>query len=50
MVLGRRVYLVRGNDREEVLVVGLTDDGALIVENDEGRRREINSGEVSVRF
>lgn len=50
MVLGRRVYLVRGNDREEVLVVGLTDDGALIVENDESRRREINSGEVSVRF
>ena len=50
MVLGCRVYLVRGNDREEVLVVGLTDDGALIVENDEGRRREINSGEVSVRF
>lgn len=50
MVLGRRVYLVRGKEREEVLVVGLTDDGALIVETDEGHRREINSGEVSVRF
>lgn len=50
MVLGRRVYLVRGKAREEVLVVGLTDEGALIVETDEGRRRAINSGEVSVRF
>lgn len=50
MVIGRRVDLVRGKMREEALVVGLTDDGALIVEDDDGRRREINSGEVSIRF
>ena len=50
MVIGRRVSLVRGTEREAVLVIGLNDDGALIVEDTAGNRREINSGEVSIRF
>lgn len=50
IVIGRRVNLVRGTEREAVLVIGLNDDGALIVEDTAGNRREINSGEVSIRF
>ncbi len=50
MVLGRQVTLVHGDTREEVTVLDLTDDGALVVEDASGARREVFSGEVSVRF
>lgn len=50
MVLGREVTLIGPKTREYVRVLDLTNDGALIVEDDNGQRRAINSGEVSLRF
>lgn len=50
MVLGRQVTLVRGKEREEVLVRDLTEDGALVVEDAQGHIKEVVSGEVSLRF
>ncbi|MDO4281000.1 MAG: biotin--[acetyl-CoA-carboxylase] ligase [Peptococcaceae bacterium] len=50
MVIGKRVRLVRGAEDEWVLVQALTDDGALVVECDDGSIKEVFSGEVSLRF
>lgn len=50
MVFDRQVTLVRGNEREAVIVRDLTDDGALVVEDAQGHIKEVVSGEVSLRF
>lgn len=49
-VIGRHVTMVRGREREDVLVRGLTDDGALVVETADGCTKEVASGEMSLRF
>lgn len=50
MAFGRRVTLVRGKLREEVVVRDLTEDGALVVESDNGTVKTVASGEMSLRF
>lgn len=46
---GREVKIIE-NDRERVLkALGIDNDGGLVVENSEGERESIISGEVSVR-
>lgn len=49
-VLDRDVFLVRGETRESVHVVGLTDDGALVVRDENGGLCQVASGEVSLRM
>ena len=50
MAFDRRVTLVRGRIREEVVVRDLTEDGALVVETDDGQMKTVASGEMSLRF
>ena len=46
---GREVKIIE-KDRERVLkALGIDNDGGLVVENSEGERESIISGEVSVR-
>lgn len=49
-ILGRLVYLVRGEDsREQVLALDITEEGLLKVKKEAGEIIEIASGEVSIR-
>lgn len=50
MVLNRDVTLIRQNEREQVHVIGLDNDAALIVVDAQGNERRVASGEVSLRF
>lgn len=49
-ILGKNIYLVRGEDnKEQVLALDITDDGLLRVRKSTGEELEIASGEVSIR-
>lgn len=50
MVIGKSVTLHRGREIEKVFVQDLTDDGTLIVITNDGVKKEISSGEVSLRM
>lgn len=48
-IIGTNVEIIRRNNREEVTVVDLTDDGELLVKHPDGKEEIIISGEVSIR-
>lgn len=50
MVIGKEVYLVTPHQKEKVYVKAIDDFGALIIKDEKGNERLINSGEVSLRF
>lgn len=50
MVLDRDVTLITRTSREDVHVLDLTPDGALVVRDGEGRQKIVASGEVSLRM
>lgn len=49
VVKGKRVQLIRGEERREATVLNIDDNGALIVHSANGSTEIINSGEVSLR-
>ena len=48
-LLGKEVYLVKGEERERVTAIDITDDGLLEVRKNNGEITTIISGEVSIR-
>ena len=46
---GREVKIIEKDNVRVMKAIGINDLGALIVENENGNREEIISGEVSVR-
>lgn len=46
---GRRVRILSGGESIEATTRGLTPDGALLIELEDGRMREIVSGEITLR-
>ena len=49
VVIGKKVYLVRGEESREATVLDIDDLGALIVRLPDGTVEAVNSGEVSLR-
>ncbi len=49
-VLDKDVVLIQGDKREYAHSVGIADDGALIVKDENGNVRNINAGEISLRI
>jgi BirA family biotin operon repressor/biotin-[acetyl-CoA-carboxylase] ligase len=47
-LIGRQVVVV-GNETELLRVIGIGDKGELIVQDSDGNRRFLSSGEVSVK-
>lgn len=50
MVIGKRVTLIKGSQEEKARVEGITQDGHLIVFTDQGEKKEISSGEISLKM
>ena len=48
-VIGRRVTVLRGDERFSALAVGIDDEGSLVVETEAGRMA-VRSGEISIRW
>lgn len=48
-VIGKDIYVISGNLKEEARAVGIDDDSALIVQYKNGEIRKITSGEISIR-
>jgi len=49
-VIGRQVFVLRGNDRYPATALEIDDNGSLVVRTEDGRREVLHSGEISVRF
>lgn len=49
ITLGQYISIVRGDDIQHGKALSVRDDGALIVEYDDGHVSAVNSGEVSIR-
>lgn len=49
MLIGKKVYILSDESREELLVLDIDDNAALVVEHADGRIEALKSGEVSVR-
>jgi BirA family biotin operon repressor/biotin-[acetyl-CoA-carboxylase] ligase len=47
-LLNRQVTLLQGSQRESVVARGIDHQGQLTIEDEQGRRRTVNGGEVSV--
>lgn len=50
LVLGRQITVLRGGETYPATAEGITDGGHLLVRTADGTLRELNSGEVSIRF
>lgn len=50
LVLGRAVTYTRGGDTRRALAVDIDDGGGLVVEDADGRRTVLRSGEISLRL
>ncbi len=48
-VIGKTIYLVKGEEREQVLALDITDEGLLKIRGGNGEEATIISGEVSIR-
>ena len=48
ILINRRVQVVMPNGNFEAVVLGVADDGALLVRNDAGERMRLNAGEVTL--
>jgi len=49
-VIGRDIFVLRGNERYAARAVDIDDGGSLVVETESGERQVLHSGEVSLRF
>lgn len=49
-VIGREIFVLRGNDRYPATAVDIDDCGSLVVHTADGRQEALHSGEISVRF
>ena len=49
-VIGRNVIVLRGDERYPAKAVGIDNEGSLVVENENGERTVLHSGEISLRF
>ncbi len=50
VILGKSVDLIRGSERKRVRVLDIGENGGLLVITADGKREEITSGEISVRW
>lgn len=48
-VIGKEVYVISSNSREEASVLEIDDDAGLVVKLKSGEVKHINSGEISIR-
>lgn len=48
-IIGKDIYILNGEDKEQVKCIDINEDGNLIVEKQDRTLREIMSGEVSIR-
>ncbi len=48
-VIGKRVRVLQGNVAFDADVKGISDNGALVVQTDDGAMHTLNSGEISIR-
>ena len=48
-VIGKEIYIISPNAREEALVLGIDDDARLIVKTSDGEIKTLSSGEISIR-
>lgn len=49
MVLGKRIRCIRASTEFEATAVDIDDDGGLIVQFDDGTKRTLSSGEITIR-
>lgn len=49
ILIGREVRLIRGNEKENIRVIDINENGELLVEGEDGKERLVYSGEVSIR-
>lgn len=49
-VIGREIFVLRGNDHYPATAVDIDDCGSLVVRTADGRQDVLHSGEISVRF
>ena len=49
ITLGKDIQVLRENSRRPAKAIGVTEDGALVVEFTPGVRETVNSGEISIR-
>lgn len=49
-VIGREIFVLRGEERYPATAVDIDDGGSLVVRTPEGRVETLRSGEISVRF
>ena len=48
-IIGKEIYIIKGDERELVKCIDLNKDGNLIIKDNNDSIREIMSGEVSIR-
>lgn len=49
-VIGRDVFVLRGNERYPARVLDIDDNGSLVVRTEDGKQDVLHSGEISLRF
>lgn len=49
-VIGREVWVLRGEEKYAATAVDIDDDGSLIIRRPDGEAEKIHSGEISLRF
>ena len=50
MLIGKLVYVTSDPDKEELEVIDIDDDAALVVRHKDGSIQHLSSGEVSVKW
>lgn len=48
-MIGKKVYAIKGNDKDYVECLDINEEGNLLVKCENGEIREIISGEISIR-
>lgn len=48
-IINKEIYIIKNNEKEIVKCIDINSDGNLIVQDKEGNKKEIVSGEVSIR-
>ena len=49
-MIGRDVFVLRGDERYPAHVVDIDDEGSLVVCTPDGQQQTLHSGEISLRF
>lgn len=49
MVLGKKIYIINGNQKETATAIDIDSAGGLIVKLDDGTIKTLNTGEISIR-